>query len=126
MGRKKTKEVAEWFAEAVSPSSAIACYTSDPMPGLLNFAIKGHMSFDHGGKTYIAKDIVNIGVRNNWWMGGPGMSVIAAIPGITRAAMQRVQTSGILPAYATFMTPIFCVSYMHMGIINLASELCTN
>lgn len=122
-GRKGSSETADWFKSAINPGSAIGCDTYDTLPEELNFAFKGTMTFDHGGKTYTGKDIViaqgSTIVRNNWWIGGPHMSVLTNIPNVLAAAAQTVKTSGLLPAKATFTTSLGDVSSMQLGIIEI-------
>ena len=119
-GRKKSEKVARWFDQVVSPGSSIACYTDDHRPGLLNFGIKGTMSFVYRGKTYTGQKIViaqgNVFSRNNWWMGGPNMRTIINMPGFTIVAYQFFTTSSSI-AMVRFNPLLACVSHMHMGII---------
>ena len=125
-GRKDSAATASWFADAIKPGSAIGCTTIDTMPEELNFAFKGNMSFDHGGETFTGKDIV-IGqgstdsFRNNWWIGGPSMSVIAAIPPFASSETQTFKvTSFPYVAKVTFSATIADVSTVHVGVVALS------
>ena len=124
-GRKDSGATASWFADAIKPGSAIGCTTIDTMPEELNFAFKGNMSFDHGGKTYTGNDIViaqgsTDSFRNNWWIGGSNMSVIAATPPFASAEAQTFKVKAIIPiAKVTFAATITDVSTVHVGVIAL-------
>lgn len=124
-GRHGTSATANWFADAIESGSAIGCDTYDTMPGELNFAFKGTLSFDHGGKTYNGNDVViaqgsNARSRNNWWIGGPKMSIFTVIPPFVAAVGQTFNVHGsIIPAKVTFSTSITNVSSMQVGVIGL-------
>ena len=127
-GRKDSAATANWFADAIKPGSAIGCMTIDTMPEELNFAFKGNMSFDHGGKTFSGKDIViaqghTDDFRNNWWIGGPNMSVTASIPPFASSEAQTFKVSTILPiAKVTFSAGMFDVSTVHVGVVALSDH----
>ena len=130
-GRKGSEETARWFKEAIAvsssqPGSAIGTDSFDALPDKLNFAFKGTMSFHHQEKTYTGNDIViaqghNARSRNNWWIGGPNMSIIAAVPGFMAGIAQNFKPKpGIIPvAKVTFMTSIGNVSSMQVGVIGV-------
>ena len=123
-GRVGSKETASWFADAIRPGSAIGCETNDAMPEKLNFAFIGKMSFDHDGHTYTGDDIViaqgHNGFRNNWWIGGPHMTVLVALPPFIAAAGQNFKVKAIPPiAKIAFMASGIDVSKVHMKLIEL-------
>ena len=124
-GRKNSAAPADWFARAVEPGSAIGCTTTDTMPKKLNFAFKGNMSFDHRGQTFTGEDIV-IGqgstdsFRNNWWIGGQNMSVIASAPPFASSEAQTFNVNAFpFKAKVTFSATIADVSTVHVGVITL-------
>ena len=124
-GRKASTATATWFANAIKPGSAIGCSTIDTMPKKLNFAFRGNMSFDQGGKTYSGNDIViaqgsTVTFRNNWWIGGSNMAIIAAIPPFASTEAQTFQVRAIPPTVkVTFSATMVDVSTVHMGLVAL-------
>jgi 1-phosphatidylinositol phosphodiesterase len=126
-GRKASKDVAEWFKAQIKPGSAIGCASYDTLPGELNFAFTGTMSFDHKGRHYVGEKIVlaqghSGRSRNNWWIGGPNLSQITNVPIVhLAAAAQTFYYTNIisLPAKVTFVTFLEQVSSMNMGVIDL-------
>lgn len=124
-GRKKSGVTADWFKEMIGNGSAMGCDTYDKLPGGLNFAFRGTMSFDHGGKSYIGKDIViaqgsNARSRNNWWIGGENISEIIQVPAALLGVVSQTFDQGkMLKAKVIFTTSIGDHSTMSMGIIGL-------
>lgn len=112
---------ADWFINAIGQGSAIGCQTTSKLPGGLNFAFKGTMTFDHGGRSYQGKDIViaqghTAGLRNNWWLGGPRAMPLIDLPiGILSVLYQSF---GALKD-VSFMVAAGDVSSMSMGIVSI-------
>ena len=125
-GRKKSKQVADWFIKTIESGSAIGCDSYDTLPDELNFAFIGTMSFDHRGNTYTGKDIViaqgsRVWSRNNWWIGGPNMSTFAIVgPGITGIAGQNFTGKLKIPAKVTFTTSIGEAYTVKVGVIGIS------
>jgi hypothetical protein len=121
---------AEWFKQAIGEGSAIGCQTIDKLPGNLNFAFKGTMSFTHGGSHYEGRDIV-IGQghtgfsRNNWWIGGPNMTTSVDLPvGVLSVLSQSfgvgTGTRFLPTAKVIFTVVAFDVSSMTMTMLAIA------
>ncbi|KAB1158385.1 hypothetical protein F7018_09415 [Tenacibaculum aiptasiae] len=80
-GRHKSQTPAKWFNNNIGKGSTIASFTTDKKPSELNFAIKGNLRFSIDGKKYQISNVVigqgsNIGLQNNWWLGGKEMKGI--------------------------------------------------
>ena len=131
-GRKGSKATAQWFKEAIAvsssqPGSAIGTDSFDALPDKLNFAFKGTMSFHHQGKTYTGNNIViaqghNSRSRNNWWIGGPNMSIITRLPILVTAGIAQnfKPKPGIIPiAKVTFMATFRNISSMQVGVVGV-------
>ncbi len=124
-GRKGSDKVSNWFKDKIKGGSAIGCDTYDSLPGSLNFAFIGKMSFTHGGKKYSGENIViaqghNARSRNNWWIGGKEMAEITKIEVVQVAAIaQTFKQDKILPCKVFFATSIGHVSSMNMGLVGL-------
>lgn len=122
-GRKASAEVAAWFQAQVGNGSAIGTNTIDKMPTDLNFAFVGQMTFSHGGNTYTSAKGGSIviaqgsgGGRNNWWLGGPGLSGVS-VSGLGGAIGQNFN-HGIIPSKVFFVVTPGEVSSMNMGLLS--------
>lgn len=124
-GRKASKEVAGWFKSAIGGGSATGCGSFDKLPGELNFAFKGDLSFSHKGRTYSGRDVVlaqgyNARSRNNWWIGGPNMSQLIEWPTPHLGIVSQTFTcDGIIPAKVFFLTVLEQISSLDMGLVDL-------
>jgi hypothetical protein len=124
--RHGQSSVAKSFKErAITPKGGTtACDSDDIYPDKLNFWIKGTMSFDVGGKHYVGKDVVlaqghNARLRNNWWIGGPGVEVITRIkPSITSVAHQTYH-SGLLPAIVIYTISVGSINTIGLGVVSV-------
>ncbi|MGB0521834.1 MAG: hypothetical protein ACPGJS_02680 [Flammeovirgaceae bacterium] len=123
-GRHKTKAVAKWFKDELDGGPAIASYTSDKTPDELNFAIKGILTIKVAGTVYKIKDVVigqgsNIGLQNNWWLGGPSM-IGTTVPVLGGGLVMYKQ---ILPPRAVFCKSILSTNEMSLNILNVLGEV---
>lgn len=80
-GRKGSYDVGYWFRKQVEPGAALGAASDSKFPQDLNFAIRGDLDIEAGGTRVVCRNVV-IGQGhqtftnfNNWWVGGPGMTL---------------------------------------------------
>ncbi len=116
-GRSNSKDNAHWFIQQLNGGSCLGDSSSGSVPGSLNFAFIGTMSFNHGGKQIVCENVV-IGqghsTRNTWWLGGPKMSGMDT----PMAGMIKSTTNSIRHTI-TFAEFVGYISHMDMGVISI-------
>ncbi|HWA91870.1 MAG TPA: hypothetical protein VG889_17660 [Rhizomicrobium sp.] len=80
-GRKNSYDVGYWFRAQIGAGAALGANAEARLPQDLNFAIRGDMDIEAGGTRVLCRDVV-IGQGhqtytgfNNWWVGGPNMTL---------------------------------------------------
>lgn len=116
-GRKNSDTNAKWFIEKLNGGSCLGNSSSGSVPGSLNFAFIGTMSFSHGGKDIVCENVL-IGqghsTRNTWWLGGPKMSGMdTPVGGMIKS------TTNSIRQIVTFAELVGYISHMDMGVISI-------
>ena len=118
-GRKGSSAVAGWFKERVGGGQTLVCNSRGNMPGELNFAVKGTMTFDVAGQTISCPNILigqgHYATANNWWIGGPQMT--GAHLSFTGATAQVCRVSGqAISAVVTFTPQTPCSNNFNIAV----------